>query len=135
MSQPRRRPHPPRLPRAAVAALLEAAKERIGYDWTEVEADLGIRRSTREQWLNGKVAKPPAYDLLRLARHLGVSPDEFEAALLDGALPAWVIASEKAAIRAADPRRAVAETADAMAAKSNGRTPKPRRPSADPSPI
>lgn len=81
----------PRKPRSALGQLLDAAKQRRGTEWPEIDQALGMSKSTRESWLNGNVKDPSLRSVLRLARLLEVLPHELEAAVLDHVLPQWVV--------------------------------------------
>jgi transcriptional regulator with XRE-family HTH domain len=70
-------------PRTALGRLLQARREALGYSRTRAGAILGIPPGTIEGWELGRVAKPPLHDVLRLARFLGLSAAEIEAAVLE----------------------------------------------------
>jgi transcriptional regulator with XRE-family HTH domain len=70
-------------PRTALGRLLQTRREALGYSRTRAGAILGIPPGTIEGWELGRVAKPPLHDVLRLARFLGISSDEIEAAALE----------------------------------------------------
>jgi transcriptional regulator with XRE-family HTH domain len=70
-------------PRTALGRLLQARREALGYSRTRAGAILGIPPGTIEGWELGRVAKPPLQDVLRLARFLGLSAAEIEAAVLE----------------------------------------------------
>jgi transcriptional regulator with XRE-family HTH domain len=70
-------------PRSALGRLLQTRREALGYSRTRAGAILGIPPGTIEGWELGRVSKPPLQDVLRLARFLGVSPAEIEAAVLE----------------------------------------------------
>jgi transcriptional regulator with XRE-family HTH domain len=70
-------------PRTALGRLLQARRETLGYSRTRAGAILGIPAGTIEGWELGRVAKPPLQDVLRLARFLGLSAAEIEAAVLE----------------------------------------------------
>jgi transcriptional regulator with XRE-family HTH domain len=70
-------------PRTAVGRLLQHRREALGYSRTRAGAILGIPPGTIEGWELGRVAKPPLQDVLRLARFLGISSTEIEAAVLE----------------------------------------------------
>lgn len=79
----------PRKPRSVLAQLLEAAKWRRGCDWPEIDAQIGLIKSTRESWLNGNVKDPSLKGVMTLARVLDIKPDELEKAVLEDKLPRW----------------------------------------------
>lgn len=70
-------------PRTALGRLLQTRREARGYSRTRAGAILGIPPGTIEGWELGRVAKPPLQDVLRLARFLGLSATEIEAAVLE----------------------------------------------------
>ena len=70
-------------PRSALGRLLQSRREALGYSRTRAGAILGIPPGTIEGWELGRVTKPPLQDVLRLARFLGISPAEIEAAVLE----------------------------------------------------
>jgi transcriptional regulator with XRE-family HTH domain len=70
-------------PRTALGRVLQTRREALGYSRTRVGAILGIPPGTIEGWELGRVAKPPLQDVLRLARFLGLSAAEIEAAVLE----------------------------------------------------
>jgi transcriptional regulator with XRE-family HTH domain len=70
-------------PRTPLGRLLQARRESLGYSRTRAGAILGIPPGTIEGWELGRVAKPPLQDVLRLARFLGLSAAEIEAAVLE----------------------------------------------------
>jgi transcriptional regulator with XRE-family HTH domain len=70
-------------PRTTLGRLLQARREALGYSRTRAGAILGIPPGTIEGWELGRVAKPPLHDVLRLARFLGLSAAEIEAAVLE----------------------------------------------------
>jgi transcriptional regulator with XRE-family HTH domain len=69
-------------PRTPLGRLLQARREALGYSRTRAGAILGIPAGTIEGWELGRVAKPPLHDVLKLARLLGISAVEIEAAAL-----------------------------------------------------
>jgi len=75
-------------PRTALGRLLQARREALGYSRTRAGAILGIPPGTIEGWELGRVAKPPLQDVLRLARFLGLSAAEIEAAALQSEVEA-----------------------------------------------
>lgn len=82
--------HPHRLPRNALAVLIEAAKARSGKEWWEIELSLNLTKGSRQAWMNGKVSKPPLYGVATLANHLLITGDELMACVVDDKLPSWV---------------------------------------------
>jgi DNA-binding transcriptional regulator YiaG len=70
-------------PRSALGRLLQSRREALGYSRTRAGAILGIPPGTIEGWELGRVTKPPLQDVLRLARFLGISSAEIEAAVLE----------------------------------------------------
>jgi transcriptional regulator with XRE-family HTH domain len=69
--------------RTALGRLLQERRTALGYSRTRAGTILGIPPGTIEGWELGRVAKPPVHDVLRLARLLGISPAEIEAAVLE----------------------------------------------------
>src|SRR5919109_2564672 len=68
----------------ALGRLLQERRTELGHSRPRVGAILGIPPGTIEGWELGRVAKPPLEDVLKLARFLGISPLEIEAAVLGG---------------------------------------------------
>jgi transcriptional regulator with XRE-family HTH domain len=62
--------------------LLRERRVALGYSRARVAEVVGIKAGTLEGWELGRVTKPPVHDVLRLARFLGISADEVEAAVL-----------------------------------------------------
>ena len=69
-------------PRSPLGRLLQSRREALGYSRTRAGAILEIPPGTIEGWELGRVTKPPLQDVLRLARFLGISAAEIEAAAL-----------------------------------------------------
>jgi transcriptional regulator with XRE-family HTH domain len=69
--------------RTQLGRLLQVRRQAAGLSRTRVGAILDIPPGTIEGWELGRVAKPPVHDVLRLARLLGISPAEVEAAVLE----------------------------------------------------
>jgi transcriptional regulator with XRE-family HTH domain len=70
--------------RTALGRLLQERRTSLGYSRTRAGAILGIPPGTIEGWELGRVTKPPLEDVLKLARFLGISAAEIEAAVLGG---------------------------------------------------
>lgn len=68
--------------RTPLGRLLQERRTALGYSRTRAGAILGIPPGTIEGWELGRVAKPPLEDVLKLARFLGISAAEIEAAVL-----------------------------------------------------
>lgn len=81
----------PRGARSTWARLIEAGKIRSGREWSDIDGALSIKKQTREQWMNGRVEKPPLEPMTQLARELGITGDEMYAAILEDVLPGWAI--------------------------------------------
>jgi transcriptional regulator with XRE-family HTH domain len=71
------------LRRSALGRLLQQRREALGYSRTRLADAVGISAGTIEGWELGRVAKPPLHDVLRLARFLGLTTEELEAAVLE----------------------------------------------------
>src|SRR5919109_1290297 len=67
----------------ALGRLLQERRTELGHSRTRAGAILGIPPGTIEGWELGRVTKPPLQDVLRLARFLGISSAEIEAAVLE----------------------------------------------------
>jgi transcriptional regulator with XRE-family HTH domain len=74
-------------PQTALGNLLKTRRAALGYSRTRLGALLGIPPGTIEGWELGRVAKPPLHDVLKMARFLGISSAEIEAAVLDAEEP------------------------------------------------
>lgn len=59
----------------------------LGYSRARVAELVEIKAGTLEGWELGRVTKPPVHDVLRLARFLGISAEEIEAAVLGDQRP------------------------------------------------
>jgi transcriptional regulator with XRE-family HTH domain len=74
----------------ALGRLLQERRAAAGYSRARVGELVAIKPGTIEGWELGRVAKPPIHDVLRLARFLGISAAEIEAAVFadSGGAPA-----------------------------------------------
>src|SRR5690242_18726305 len=61
--------------------LLQQRRRARGFSRTRLGELSGIRPATLEAWELGRVVKPPIHDVLRLARVLGITLEEVEAAV------------------------------------------------------
>jgi transcriptional regulator with XRE-family HTH domain len=73
--------------RTALGTLLQERREAVGFSRTRLGELVGIKSTTIEAWELGRVTKPPIHDVLTLARFLGISFEELEAAVLRDRTP------------------------------------------------
>jgi DNA-binding XRE family transcriptional regulator len=67
---------------------LQERRDGLGFSRTRLGELAGIKSATIEAWELGRVTKPPIHDILTLARFLGISFEEIEAAVLRDQAPA-----------------------------------------------
>jgi transcriptional regulator with XRE-family HTH domain len=69
-------------PRGPLGHLIEARKTALGLEWEDVWRASGVRKTTLESWLNGRVREPPLRGVLRLRQALEIPFEDLEAAAL-----------------------------------------------------
>lgn len=66
---------------------MQERRESLGFSRTRLGELVGIKAATIEAWELGRVTKPPLHDIVTLARFLGISFEELEAAVLRDQAP------------------------------------------------
>lgn len=77
------------MPPHAVGKILLAGRLRANVPWSTLEAQLNIRKATREFWINGRVKRLPLEPILALAALLLIDGNEFMAAVARNEVPLW----------------------------------------------
>jgi transcriptional regulator with XRE-family HTH domain len=66
-----------------LAELLRRRREELGFSRTRAAQLSGVNASTIQAWEQGRVAKPPFQDVMRLARALSIPMHELERVVLE----------------------------------------------------
>jgi transcriptional regulator with XRE-family HTH domain len=107
-----------------LSQLLLRAREQSGLKIARVAADADVSVQGLQHWETGRVKEPPLRGVLRVARVLGVSLEELEAAALGATAPAER-APGSARSRAEARAAAVREVDEELARAEGGAAPPP----------